>query len=449
MAISPMSEVLRHLRSAVLVQDGAGLTDGQLLEEFITQRDEAAGAALVRRHAPLVWGVCRRFLRSSHDAEDAFQATFLVLVRRASSIMPRETVASWLYGVACKVALKMRATAARRKSREKQVIGMPEREVAAPDRSSDLQLLIAQELNRLPDKFRVVVLFCDLQGKTRKEASRQLDVPEGTVAGWLARGRALLAKRLVRHGLAVSGVSLAGLLSQNLASACVPTSVLSSTVKAVTLFPAEHAAAGGVITAQVATLTKGVLRSMSTGKWKTVMAALVLAVLGYGLTSLVSYNLQAAEQAGAKKEAAGPAKPGARDLAAVRKARLVAARKAFTTIRELYQKGSHDEEQVYRWSVRLSEAERAVGGAKAERVAAFEAHLFRMKELEEWARDRLPIGPLQPTPTLRLPDGRLPFRTDKGSTILAAQGIARSDVAVLTTFYRAEAEVWLAEAKAE
>src|SRR6476660_1325192 len=109
-----------------ILRDGAGLTDGQLLADCISRREEAALAALVRRHGPMVWGVCRRVLRNHHDAEDAFQATFLVLVRKAASIVPRQMVANWLYGVARQTALKARATAARRKGRERQVADMPQ-----------------------------------------------------------------------------------------------------------------------------------------------------------------------------------------------------------------------------------------------------------------------------------------------------------------------------------
>src|SRR5881392_1482901 len=125
MATSPVGEVVRHLRGVLLPRDGAGATDGQLLADYLGRRDEAALAALVGRHGPMVWGVCRRVLRNDHDAEDAFQATFLVLVRRAASVALRASVGNWLYGVARQTALKARATAARRGTRERQVTAMP------------------------------------------------------------------------------------------------------------------------------------------------------------------------------------------------------------------------------------------------------------------------------------------------------------------------------------
>src|SRR5579864_6904666 len=130
MATNQMNDVLQYLRRAVLQRDGAGLTDGQLLETYLRSRDEAALAALVWRHSPMVWGVCRRVLRNYHDVEDAFQATFLVFVRKAASIASPELLANWLYGVAHQTALKARATAARRRERERQVTEMPEPAVA-------------------------------------------------------------------------------------------------------------------------------------------------------------------------------------------------------------------------------------------------------------------------------------------------------------------------------
>jgi RNA polymerase sigma factor (sigma-70 family) len=219
----------------VLLQDGAGLTDAQLLEGYLNRRDAAALAVLVRRHGPMVWGVCRRVVGNYHDAENAFQATFLVLVRKAASIVPRERVANWLYGVAHQTALKARGMAAKRRLRERQVTKMPEPAVVEPEPWHDLQPLLDQELSRLPDKYRVVLVLCDLEGKTRKEAARQLGVPEGTVAGQLARARTMLAKRLARRGLPVSGAALAAVLAQNVASASVPASLLSATIQAVML----------------------------------------------------------------------------------------------------------------------------------------------------------------------------------------------------------------------
>src|SRR5262245_21496171 len=195
MSISQMTEMIQHVRRAVLLSDGAGLTDGQLLESFIGRREEAALAALVRRHSPMVWGVCRRLLFNHADAEDAFQATFLVLVRRAASVMPRDMVANWLYGVAYRTALKVRGSVARRAGRERQVKAMPVVEAVAVKQELWNDLL-DQELNSLPDKHRAVIVLCDLEAKTRREAARQLGVAEGTVASRLVRARALLAKRL-------------------------------------------------------------------------------------------------------------------------------------------------------------------------------------------------------------------------------------------------------------
>src|SRR5712691_10850181 len=199
MATSQISGVIQHLRRTVLLRDGAGLTDGQLLEDYISRRDEAALGALVRRHAPMVWGVCRRVLCNYHDAEDAFQATFLVLVRKAASIASRELLANWLYGVAHQTALKARATAAKRKGRERQVTDMPEPAVTQQDQWCDLQPVLDEELSRLPNKYRGVIVLCDLEGKTRKEVARQLGCPEGTVASRLARARIILAKRLTQR----------------------------------------------------------------------------------------------------------------------------------------------------------------------------------------------------------------------------------------------------------
>src|SRR4051794_21714745 len=180
MATGQSNGVIRHLRRVALLPDGGGMTDAQLLECFLTARDEAAFAALVRRHGPMVLGVCRRVLRHDHDAEDAFQAAFLVLARRAATIRQRELLGNWLYGVAYRAALEVRA---RRRPRERQVSDMPEPRVAdGADVGAELRPVLDEELNRLPEKFRVAVVLCDLEGRTRREAARQLGIPEGTLS---------------------------------------------------------------------------------------------------------------------------------------------------------------------------------------------------------------------------------------------------------------------------
>src|SRR6516162_7170674 len=191
MATAQIHTVIRHLRRAVLGHDAAGRTDGQLLASFIDKKDEAAFEGLVRRHGSMVFGVCLRVVGNHHDAEDAFQATLLVLARKASSVRPRERVANWLHGVALRTAMKAKAMTAKRRGREKQVTEMPEPEAAQQDQWRDLQPLLDQELNGLPENYRLPILLCDLEGKTLEEAAGQLGWRQGTLAGRLARGRKL------------------------------------------------------------------------------------------------------------------------------------------------------------------------------------------------------------------------------------------------------------------
>jgi RNA polymerase sigma factor (sigma-70 family) len=228
----------------------------------------------------MVWGVCRRVLHSHQDAEDAFQATFLVLARKAASVV---SVANWLYGVAHQTALKARAVAARRMAREKQMPSLPEPALEQRDVWDDLRPRLDQELSRLPDKYRAVIVLCDLEGKTRKEAARHFHLPEGTVASRLATARTMLARRLTRSGLVVSGAALAAALAQQ-ASASVPVSVASGTIKAAGLFAAGQAAAAGALSGQAVALAEGVLRTMLLTKLKITTAVLVVAAaLGAGV----------------------------------------------------------------------------------------------------------------------------------------------------------------------
>jgi RNA polymerase sigma factor (sigma-70 family) len=293
MATGQLSGVIRNLRRATLRSEGARMTDGQLLRDYLHRRDQAALATLVERHAPMVWGVCCRVLADYHDAEDAFQATFLVLVRRASSIASPELLANWLYGVAHQTATKARATAARRRTRERQGADMPEPATAEHDLWNDLRPLLDEELSRLPETHRTVLVLCDLEGKTRAEAARSLGLPEGTVGSRLARARAMLAKRLARRGVVLSGGALAAVLSQNVASAGAPVAVVSNTIRAASVFAAGQRVAGPV-SVEAAALANGVLKAMMLTKLKAVVAvALVLGLLAAGATAFSSGSASA------------------------------------------------------------------------------------------------------------------------------------------------------------
>jgi RNA polymerase sigma factor (sigma-70 family) len=279
MVASQASTVFHCIRTLALHQhDGA--TDGNLLDLYVRQKDEAAFEALVRRHGRMVLGVCRRILGDSHDSEDAFQATFLVMVRKAASIRPAGMVGNWLYGVAHRTALEARRSAAKRRAKEAQVAPRTE---TPGDTLAHLRPLLDQELDRLPDKYRAVLVLCDLEGRTRKEAAQQLALPEGTIASRQARGRTILAKRLTRHGLTLSGGALATALAQEAASATTPLSLVYATVRAATAYAAGSATAAAVVSAPVAALAEGVLRTMLLSKLKiSAMLLVLIGVVGTG-----------------------------------------------------------------------------------------------------------------------------------------------------------------------
>ncbi|OWK42253.1 RNA polymerase sigma factor [Fimbriiglobus ruber] len=315
MATTKTNAVIRHLCLTALSRDGADRADAELLESFINQHDEAAFADLVRRHGPMVLGVCHRVVRNHHDAEDAFQATFLVLARKAASVRPRQMVAGWLHGVAYRTALKVRAAAAKRHVRETQVAEMPEPEAARPSQWPDLQPLLDQELRGLPENYRLPILLCDLEGKTILEATRQLGWPQGTLAGRLTRGRKLLAARLANRGVALSAGTLAAIVTQTATSAGVPTPLMLNTVKAATLIAAGQATAAGVVPAAVAAVTDGVITSMMLTKLKAAAVLLVLGTAAVGSGLLVRHTVAAPQGSGdaggkppATREADKPAK---------------------------------------------------------------------------------------------------------------------------------------------
>ena len=314
-----MNDVIRHLRKAALLGDGAGLTDGQLLECFLLRRDEPAFAALVRRHGPMVMGVCRRVLGNVHDAEDAFQATFLVLARKAASVRSREVVGHWLYRVAYRTAMKAKVMTARRRAKEQQVKEMAQTDLPADDGWRELLPLLDRELDNLPERYRVAVVLCDLEGVTRREAARRLNLPVGTLSSQLTRARHLLAKRLARYGLAVSGGAVAAALSEKTAFACVTGALAASTAKAAVLVAAGQGVAAGAVPARVVALAEGVVKTMFLMKLRAVVAVAVVVFVSAGVVGL-AYRTTAAEPAQATGVAATPsaARPTVDDLEELR-----------------------------------------------------------------------------------------------------------------------------------
>lgn len=284
MTCNPLSRLVRHLHH--VARPETGVSDGQLLTTYIEQLDDAAFSALVRLHGPMVLQVCRRVLGNVHDAEDAFQAVFLVLARKADSIRPRELVGNWLYGVAYRTALEARTNILRRGARERAVQHLPELAVAPAESSPELRAVLDKALHSLPDKFRVPVVLCELEGRSRKDVAQQLNIPEGTLSSRLATARKLLAEQFARRGMALSVGALASVLAQQAAQACVPAPLVVSTVKAATWFAAGEATAVGLLSAEAAALAKGVMRVMFLSQLKIragVLLAVCLFVSGAGL----------------------------------------------------------------------------------------------------------------------------------------------------------------------
>jgi RNA polymerase sigma factor (sigma-70 family) len=315
MSEGPLRGVLRHLRGAALVRDGGALSDGQLLERFVRERDEPAFEALLRRHGPMVLGVCRRILGNNHDAEDAFQTTFLVLVRKAAGLGSSDLVGNWVYGVAYRTALKARRLAYRRRAREKQVDPMPERAVVDPESSKDLEALLDRELNRLPEAYRLPVVLCALGGESKKDVARQLGVPEGTLSSRLARGRELLRERLARQGLAVGVEALALALAPTAASAAVPAPLLHTTLQIAALTAADPSTVAAVLSPPVASLVKAELRGRFLGKFRVLLVLLLAVGLVAAAASLLVAVPRTGQPANPAPAAAGPTGPPSSGLA--------------------------------------------------------------------------------------------------------------------------------------
>jgi RNA polymerase sigma factor (sigma-70 family) len=281
MAHVQLTGVLRQLRRIIGPRDAAARSDGQLLQRFVAERDDDAFAELVRRHGPMVLGVCRRVLNDDHAADDAFQATFLVLTRKAPALNQWGSLGNWLHTVAYRLALRARAGAARRRAQERQVEDMPD--PAADDPAwRELRPLLDTEVNCLPAKYRAPMVLCYLEGRTNEQAAQELGWPAGTVKCRLARARQLLRKRLAGRGALLGGGLLAAALTEQ-ASAAVSATLLETTLRTASLFAAGEATAAGALSARSVLLAEGALQTMFAHKLQTVAAVLLtLGLVGAG-----------------------------------------------------------------------------------------------------------------------------------------------------------------------
>ncbi len=318
----PSRAILRDIHTLYTLGTMGGRTDAELLERFLARRDSDAHdafATLVARHGPMVLGVCRRMLPASHDAEDAFQATFLVLARRAASIVRKERVASWLYGVAVRTAQVARRRAARQRAGERRLMNeTPEAKPESADDRDDLLPILDEELNRLPHRYRVALVACEIEGKPRREAARQLGIPEGTLSTHLARGRKLLRDRLQRRGFTLGIGPIAGLAGP-LTEIMLPEHLIGPTVRA-SLIDSSAAGATTIVSTAVLSLAERVLKMLFLARLSLVVATLATVVAAMATAVALGWSPKAAESPqpdstrARPADQAGPAKDRYGDL---------------------------------------------------------------------------------------------------------------------------------------
>jgi RNA polymerase sigma factor (sigma-70 family) len=394
MAGGQVGAVVRQIERLFTAGSVSGMSEGQLLERFVSRHDQAAFEALMSRHGPMVLGVCRRVLRDPNDVDDAFQATFLVLVRKAGSLRDRDLLANWLYGVAYRVSLRARAVSARRRAIEaagvEELADGPE----ATDRGPWPWL--HEEVHRLPEKYRAPIVLCYLEGLTHDEAADRLRWPVGTVKGRLSRARELLRSRLTRRGLTLEAGALTALFVGD-ASAAIPPVLVDSTIKAAALVAAGKAAAAGTLSAGAASLMQGTLIAMDLTKLKTIAASLALAGLLTTGAGVLAYQSQGRE--------GKPDRTTARPAAAVPSPKASGAAMAMPVLlpsepiqtQAIVNKDLWDKllkqypdpppaqiDRLFHWSRAAMEAQQYLGQIDAgddQRRAALEAHRDRMLQL--------------------------------------------------------------------
>jgi RNA polymerase sigma factor (sigma-70 family) len=299
----PSHPILHQLRQRLAAPEAPAPTDGLLLRRFAQFHVEAAFEALVRRHGPMVWGVCRRLLPGGHDAEDAFQATFLALLQRAASIRDHDSTASWLFGAARRIARRARANAGRRREVERRAPQRRPPDVPSEAAGREVLAIVEEEVARLPERFRAPLVLCGLGGLSKAEAARQLGCKMGTVASRLARARERLRGRLARRGVIVPAAAVGGLLADGAAPAAMPPLLVSATVRTAAQF-----VAGGGISTSIGVLAGTAAETLLPCKLKVTAALLLgLAVLGAGASLATHRPPEKGELAAQRGHEPGPA----------------------------------------------------------------------------------------------------------------------------------------------
>jgi RNA polymerase sigma factor (sigma-70 family) len=367
----------------------AGLSEGQLLDRFVARRDGAAFEAIVARHGPMVLSVCRSLLRDPNDVDDAFQATFLVLVRKAESLRRRDLLGGWLYAVAGRVARRARYEASRRRDREAKHRAPQDWAEPEADRI-DFRAAVHAEVDRLPESYRLAVLFCDLHGHTHEEAARELGWPVGTVKGRLSRARVLLRDRLARRGMAPSAGAVVALLAEE-GRAAVSEALIESTASGASAIGAGPltAATAAAVSSRAIGLTQGVLTTMTTTSTKMKLAATTLAVAALAGPGASAYQFGGL---GTAPHQPGPGQGEAMQKAASQKAgsaaqaRIKVAEKAIASLQELEKHGATlaNYDKLFLWHQRLAEARMEAGMPAAE---ATKPYLEALKAAEAKLKD--------------------------------------------------------------
>jgi RNA polymerase sigma factor (sigma-70 family) len=304
MASVQLEAVLRHIRKLAAERQSEEKTDGALLRTFLASNDQVAFEALVRRHGPMVLRVCRRTLEHVQDAEDACQATFLVLAQRARSIRKRESLASWLHGAAYRMASHAKRSTARRHRHESRVSPAQVHDPARSAAWREIQVLLDQEIKRLPESLRAPFVLCCLENQSCAEAAAQLRLTEAAVAMRLSRARKLLQERLSRRGVSLTAVLAAVAVGANNASAVALQALIIPTAQAATRIAAGQAAAGGLVPPSVAKLAEGGLKAMCITKRKTAMVLLLAVALAGSVGGVFTYRGLAAGTGGGAAVAA-------------------------------------------------------------------------------------------------------------------------------------------------